>query len=79
MNEIIIISVETNFYFLMASVTTVQQHNKVAVLGRVFGVVREESYLKTPHKDIGRCDYISQAVHCVLLSLHHMCNLTHTE
>ena len=24
-------------------------------------------------------DCIAQAVHCALLSLHHMCNLTHTK
>ena len=61
----------------MASVTATQQRNEVEVLGEVFYMVSEASYLKTPQEDIGRLDCAAQAVHYTMIYLHHRYNLTH--
>ena len=71
--------IETIFRFLMASVPATQQRNEVEVSGRVCDMVHDGSVLKTPQKDIVRHDCTSQAAHCALLYLRHMCNSTHIE
>ena len=63
----------------MPYVPVTQRRNEVEVSVRLCDVVCDVSGLKTPQKDIGRCDFTVQAMRCALLSICHVCNLTHTE
>ena len=78
-NKKIKITFETIFHSLLSSVPTTQRHNDVEVSGGVCGVVSDASPLRTPQNHMGRRECTVQAVHCTLLSLHHVCNLTHTK
>ena len=67
------------FHLPVASFPATQGRNEVEVPGRECEMVCDASVLKTLQKHIGRQDCVAQAVHCALISLQHMCNLTHTK
>ena len=63
----------------MSYVNATQRRNKVEVSGGVCDMVCDAKVIKTSQNHMDGFNCTVQALRCSMLSLHHMCNFTHTE